>query len=91
MITLLAQLDPPPTPSGIALLIPPVLMGIILGTILASIARRKGRNRLAWFFVGFIPLFGLLAGLILASRPDIALVRRVQFLEEKIASLSLKP
>jgi hypothetical protein len=81
-----AQTAPPPAPPMIAMLFPWLFLGLIMGSVLATIARRKGKNPVLWFFLGFIPLVGFFLAFILASRPDAALVDRIRRLEEQVAS-----
>jgi hypothetical protein len=70
----------------IAMLFPWLFLGLIMGLVLATIAKRKGKNPVLWFFLGFIPLVGFFLAFILASRPDAALVDRIRRLEEQVAS-----
>ena len=69
-----------------AFLFPWLPFGLIMGSVLAVMAPRKGRNALVWFLLGFIPLVGFFAALVLASRPDIVLVQRITRLEEQLKS-----
>jgi hypothetical protein len=78
---------PPPAP-GLAMWFPLIFLGTVLGTILAFMARRKGRNPFLWFVLGFIPFVGAFAALVLASRPDVALLKRIGALEDKLAKLA---
>lgn len=66
------------------MILPILFLGAILGTILAFMARRKGRNPFLWFFIGLIPLVGVFAALVLASRPDISLLKRLWALEDML-------
>jgi hypothetical protein len=81
-----AQTAPPPPPPVIAMLFPWLFLGLIMGSVLATIAKRKGKNPLLWFFLGFIPLVGFFLAFILASRPDAALLDRIRRLEEQVVS-----
>jgi hypothetical protein len=67
--------------------VPFVLIGIIVGTVLARIAKRKARNPVLWFFIGWFPFFGWFAGIYLASLPDAELLRRLWKLEDEIAKM----
>jgi hypothetical protein len=68
------------------MLFPWLFLGLIMGSVLATIAKRKGKSPVLWFFLGFIPLVGFFLAFILASRPDAALLDRVRRLEEQVAS-----
>jgi hypothetical protein len=81
-----AQTPPPPAPPLIAMLFPWLFPGLIMGSVLATMAKRKGNNPALWFFLGFIPLVGFFLAFILASRPDAALLDRIRRLEEQVAS-----
>jgi hypothetical protein len=79
---------PPPAPL-IALLFPWLFLGLIMGSVLATMAKRKGKNPLLWFFLGFIPVVGFFLAFVLASRPDVALLDRIRRLEERLGSDSV--
>jgi hypothetical protein len=81
-----AQTPPPPAPPLIAMLFPWLFLGLIMGSVLAAIAKRKGKNPVLWFFLGFIPVVGYFLAFILASRPDVALLDRIRRLEEQVGS-----
>jgi hypothetical protein len=68
------------------MLFPWLFLGLIMGAVLGTIAKRKGKNPALWFFLGFIPLVGFFLAFILASRPDVALLDRIRRLEEQAAS-----
>ncbi len=70
-------------------LIPLVLMGLIFGFVLMSIAKRKGRNKLLWFAAGYVPLFNLLGGVWLSSLPDIALIEKINSISKELQKLNL--
>ena len=74
----------------IAMLFPWLFLGLILGSVLATIAKRKGKNPVLWFFLGFIPLVGFFLAFVLASRPDAAVLDRIRRLEEQVASSAAK-
>jgi hypothetical protein len=88
LTVLIAQVEspPPPAPGLIAVLVPWLLCGLIMGPVMATIAKRKGKSRLLWFFLAFIPIAGVFLAFILASRPDIALLDRIQRLEDHVAA-----
>ena len=88
MVVLIAQAQTPPpsAPPLIAMLFPWLFLGLIMGSVLAAIAKRKGKNPALWFFLGFIPVVGYFLAFILASRPDVALLDRIRRLEEQVAS-----
>ena len=81
-----AELPPSPWPTLIGLLIPWMFLGLIMGSILAVIAPRKGASAALWFFVGFIPAVGMYAAYVLVSRPDIAVLERIRKLEDLLKS-----
>jgi hypothetical protein len=56
-----------------------------MGAVLATIAPRKGKNPLLWFFLGFIPFVGFFLAFILASGPDAAVLNRLRHLEEQVS------
>jgi hypothetical protein len=58
----------------------------MMGSVLATMAKRKGKNPALWFLLGFIPVVGFYLAFILASRPDTALLDRIRHLEEKVGS-----
>jgi hypothetical protein len=91
MILAQATQIPPPAPSVLGMLLPWLFLGPTLGIILALMARRKGRNPILWFFVGFTPLVGFFAALVLASRPDVSLLKRLWALEDKLANITGNP
>jgi hypothetical protein len=68
------------------MLFPWLFLGLIMGSVLATMAKRKGKNPALWFLLGFIPLVGYYLASILASRPDAALLDRIRRLEEKVES-----
>ena len=83
----IAQVQPaPPPPSLIVAFIPWLFLGAIFGVVLATMAKRKGKNPVLWFFLGFIPLVGFYLAFILASRPDAALLERIRRLEDQAAA-----
>lgn len=85
MFVTIAQAAPPPLPNPIvALFCPWFFFGVIFGVILGFMARRKGRNPFLWFAIGLIPVAGIFAAFVLASRPDIDLLERLWALEEKL-------
>jgi len=51
-----AQTPPPPAPSAIAMLFPWLFLGLIMGSVLATIAKRKGKNPGLWCFLGLFRL-----------------------------------
>ena len=81
-----AQMPPPRAPTAVEMLFPWLFLGLIMGSVLATIAKRKGKNPALWFFLGFIPVVGYFLAFILASRPDVALLDRIRHLEEQVAS-----
>ena len=80
-----AETAPPPAPPMIAMLFPWLFLGLIMGSVLAAIAKRKGKNPLLWFFLGFIPVVGYFLAFVLASRPDVEVLNRIRRLEEQLA------
>jgi hypothetical protein len=88
LIVLIAQAEThvPPSPPLFVVLVPWLFCGIMMGSVLALISKRKGKNPVLWFFLGFIPLVGFFLAFILASRPDVALLDRIHRLEEQLAS-----
>jgi hypothetical protein len=80
-----AQTAAPRAPTLIEMLFPWLFLGLIMGSVLAAIAKRKGKNPLVWFFLGFIPLVGYFLAFILASRPDVEVLNRIRRLEEQLA------
>ena len=80
------QTPPPLAPTAIEMLLPWLFLGLIMGLVLATIAKRKGKNPVLWFFLGFIPVVGYFLAFIIASRPDAALLDRIRRLEEQVAS-----
>ena len=79
-----AQTAPPRAPSMIEMLFPWLFLGLIMGSVLATIAKRKGKNPLLWFFLGFIPVVGYFLAFVLASCPDVELLNRIRRLEEQL-------
>jgi hypothetical protein len=88
MVVLIAQAQTPlpRAPTAIEMLFPWLFLGLIMGSVLAALAKRKGKNPALWFFLGFIPVVGYFLAFILASRPDVALLDRIRRLEEQVAS-----
>ncbi len=86
MFITIAQATPPPPPAAglLAMMFPILFLGAILGIILAVMAPRKGGNPFLWFIIGLIPFVGAFAALVLASRPDISLLKRLRALEEML-------
>ena len=80
-----AETAPLPAPPLIAMLFPWLFLGLIMGSVLATMAKRKGKNPLLWFLLGFIPLVGFYLAFVLASRPDVELLNRIRRLEEQLA------
>jgi hypothetical protein len=89
-VALLAQAihTPPPAPGALGMLLPFLVLGTVFGTTLAVIAHRKGSNPFVWFFLGLIPMVGFFAALVLVSRPDLALLKRIWVLEDQLAKLN---
>jgi hypothetical protein len=81
----------PPPPDWMPFLFPWLPLGFVMGSVLAVMATRKGRNPSLWFLLGFIPIVGFFAALVLASRPDAALLQRIGRLEEKLKSPHSNP
>jgi hypothetical protein len=79
------QTGPPPALSPIGILFPWLFLGLIMGSVLATMAPRKGKNPFLWFLLGFIPLVGYFLAFILASRPDKAMLDRIRGLEEQVS------
>jgi hypothetical protein len=86
---LIAETQTPPPAPLIALLFPWLFLGLIIGSVLATMAKRKGKKPFLWFFLGFIPVVGFFLAFVLASRPDAALLDRIRRLEERLASDSV--
>ena len=59
--------------------------------IFKAIAKRKGRSEWGWFFIGFIPLWGWLAGIWLASLPDKAILEEVGALVTELQKFDFLP
>ncbi len=77
--------------SGLAGFIPMLIMFIIIGLVLRSIATRKGKNKWLWFFIGFVPGVNLLCGLWLASLPDVSLLGEIDAITSELRKQGLMP
>jgi energy-coupling factor transporter transmembrane protein EcfT len=64
-----------------------LLFGLIIGLVLKPIAKRKGRSKWAWFFIGFVPFVNGLAALWLASLADRAILEKVEELTKELQNL----
>ena len=86
MLSVIAQTEvaPSPWPTLIGLLVPWLFLGLVMGSILATIAPRKGASSVLWFLIGFIPLVGFYCAYILVSRTDVAVLERIRQLEERL-------
>lgn len=73
--------------SVLANLFPFILMGIILGSFTIPIAKRKGKNPIASFFLCFIPIFNMFWLIYLASLCDIEIKETINKLKEKIGEI----
>ena len=70
-------------------LIPLLLIGLIFGFFLMSIAKRKGENRRYWFIVGFVPILNFFGAIWLSSFPDIALIEKINSISKELQKLKL--
>ena len=71
--------------------LPLLLLGCLLGLLFKSIAKRKGRSQLLWFFAGIVPGGNLLGGLWLASLPDKAISEEVRALLNELQKFDFVP
>jgi len=71
--------------------LPLLLLGCIMGVLLKSIAKRKGRNEWLWFLGGLLPGWNLLGGLWLASLPDKSVSEEVKALLNKLRKFDFVP
>lgn len=69
---------------GFASFIPLLILGLIPAFLFKSIAKRKGRSQWLWFLAGFVPFFGWIAGIWLASLPDKSFLEDVHALVSEL-------
>jgi len=63
---------------GFAAFIPLLILGLIPAFLFKSIAKRKGRSQWLWFLAGFVPAYGWIAAIWLASLPDKSFIEDVR-------------
>jgi len=76
---------------GFAAFIPLLILGLIPAFLFKSIAKRKGRSQWLWFLAGFVPGFGWLAGIWLASLPDKSFIEDVRALVAALQKFEFVP
>ena len=76
---------------GFAAFIPLIILGLIPAFLFKSIAKRKGRSQWLWFLAGFVPVYGWLAGIWLASLPDKSFVEDVRALVTELHKFDFVP
>jgi hypothetical protein len=76
---------------GVSGFVPLLLMGVMFGLLLKTIAKRKGKHEWLWFFYGFIPAWNLLGGIWLASLPDMSLYGEIDALANVLRKHGLMP
>ena len=76
---------------GFAAFIPLILIGIIPAFLFKYIAERKGKNQWLWFFVGFVPIWGWIAGIWLDSLPDKSIIEEVSNLVTELQKFDFTP
>ena len=76
---------------GFAAFIPLILLGIIPAFLFKSIAVRKGRSQWLWFLVGFVPVWGWVSGIWLASLPDKSVIEEVGNLVTELQKFNFTP
>lgn len=77
--------------SGFSGLIPLIIMGVIFGLLLRSIAKRKGKSEWLWFLAGFVPGWNLIGGIWLASFPDISVTEAISSLVNELKKYEFSP
>jgi len=68
---------------GIASFIPLVLIGVVWGVFNASIAGRKGRNKVLFFFLSIIPVLWVFISIYLASLTDKDVLEKLGMISEE--------
>lgn len=68
-----------------------LILGLIPAFLFKSIAKRKERNQWLWFFAGFVPGYGWLAGIWLASLPDKSFIEDVRALVAALQKVDFVP
>ena len=76
---------------GFAAFIPLLILGLIPAFLFKSIAKRKDRNQWLWFLAGFVPGYGWIAGIWLASLPDKSFVEDVRALVAELQKFDFVP
>lgn len=71
--------------------IPLLILELIPAFLFKSIARRKGRSQWLWFLAGFVPIWGWLAGIWLASLPDKSFLEDVRALVTELHKFDFVP
>ena len=77
--------------SGFTGFIPLIIMGLIMGFLLKSIAKRKGKSEWLWFLAGFVPGWNILGGIWLASFPDISVTESISALVNELRKYEFSP
>lgn len=68
-----------------------IIMGLVFGFTLKAIAKRKGRSKWGWFFVGFVPGWNIAGGYWLASLPDISVTEAISSLVNELKKYEFSP
>ena len=68
-----------------------IILGLIFAFTLKSIAKRKGRSKWGWFFIGFVPGWNMFGGLWLASLPDISVTEAISSLVNELKKYEFSP
>ena len=68
---------------GIASFIPLILIGVVWGIFNASIAGRKGRNKVLFFFLSVIPVLWVFISIYLASLTDKDVLEKLGMISEE--------
>ncbi len=76
---------------GFAAFIPLLILGLIPAFLFKSIAKRKGRSQWLWFLAGYVPVWGWLAGIWLASLPDKSFLEDVRALVTELQKFNFVP
>jgi hypothetical protein len=68
---------------GIASFIPLILIGVVWGVFNASIAGRKGRNKVLFFFLSIIPVLWVFISIYLASLTNKDVLEKLGMISEE--------
>jgi multisubunit Na+/H+ antiporter MnhB subunit len=69
---------------GFASFIPLLVFFVIYAFVFRWLAKRKGKSPWAYFFIGLVPIWNMIAFVVLLAHTDISVLERIRVLEHKL-------